>query len=193
MITIKDPAGYLDYGHSTFMTLTKLSDAEYSTYAYRACREGFAELFHDKLTHVVYNHHAKQGGMDIKLATAFWREIEKKLGLKESVIHECNKPNTLIIEVDPWWSINSTRRSFFTLFLRCACVHYKGDFDAAFKAYSLAAPIIPAITHFLNGNTTPTYDTYELGDRNGYKGVYAKFIGKSQEDINKLLVKAIFV
>lgn len=193
---ITDPNGYLSYGSkSQFFTILPSVDGgkTYLFNTYRSCREEFSSIFAQnvflKNYFVGYNQSNGLGGVDYEKAVECWRIIEKRLGLNPCVIHDVEGVEALVVEVDPWWCGNSTKRSFFTLFLRLACVHYKGDFDKAILAYPLAQPIKMAINHFLDGNTTPTFEESELKSSGGSFGVYAKFYGCDQAKLETLLVK----
>lgn len=72
--------------------------------------------------------------------------------------------NAIIVEPSPFWLVNDTRRSLFTLLLRNAVSFYDADMDKAFTSYELAKRMLPAIKWFLAGNTTPTYDKLTIPD-----------------------------
>lgn len=180
IMKITDNGGILGWSNGSVFFL--LNDALNVRLA-KSCREEFCPNFLKDTKYVGYYW---RGVLDFDKFVEFWREIEKRLGLKETVIHKGEVKDTVVLEIDPWWAINSTRRQFFTLFLRCGVGYYYGDFDDAFKKYELACCIPLAIAHFLSGHTTPTYDSKELS---GHNGVVSKFSFKTQDQLNELLVK----
>lgn len=131
--------------------------------------------------------------LDFTRATSFWREIEKRVGLPPcEFIQAENFPTAALLKVDPFWKQNTTRFAFLTLFLRAACV-YTGysnaeeDIFTVMGRYDLAALIMPAVKLFLDGKTTPTYDTL-YG-----RGIVDTFRGKNENDLSTMLVEFIRV
>ncbi len=184
-----DYLGSLTYSNNVLVAVApdEKEKGSFKHSGHRSCREEFAGYMNDATTHIGYAYN----GINFKLVEAFWKEVEKRIGLKDSksVVHETTMKNVVVIELDPFWVKNTTRRSFCTLLLRAAALFYKGDFDAALKAYPLSASILPAVNHFLSGKTTPTYEGSEIS---GSTGVVARFYGKQTEsELNRQLVHII--
>ena len=57
------------------------------------------------------------------------------------------------MDIPEFWRQSEVHKGFLTLFIRAGIIYYNDNFDAAFKAYDLANGILPAINHFLMGNT----------------------------------------
>lgn len=151
----------------------------------RDCREMFAWEFRKNKTHVGFF----SSCVNIEKFNEFWEIIENKLNLaQKSIIHPLENFNqAFVIELSPFWLENTTRRSLLTLLIRCGANYYYGDytFDEALNEYYLAKETTPAIKHFLEGNTKPTYTKF------GYGGWYSKFVHLKKDDVGQYLVKPI--
>ena len=127
---------------------------------------------------------------DLNSVQKFWKYIQDKLG-KQAM------PNFIptdikmlwVIEVPEFWRINSTRRSLFTLLLRCSVAYYQNSFEEALKAYPLAHKVISAIDYFLDGNVNVTYKQLSRRDEEGYGGFVAQFQKLPLKKIAEWLVK----
>lgn len=135
------------------------------------------------------NEHTKHIGffkdkLDIKKLNDFFEEIEAKIGYKARVtIYKCQYDRAVVVYVPPFWRSDPTRRSFFSLFLRCGGAYYTGDFKKALEAYDYIVLIRNAVNRFLAGNTVPTY-------KNGIGGgVVEKFQNLSAAQVAEMLRK----
>ena len=120
---------------------------------------------------------------DIKLINDFFGIIEKKLGLKDKLVFNKTtiKDFIIITNISSFWTDNSIRRGFFTLFLRASNYYNGNNFNECFNKYDLARQIIPAINHFLKKNINPL--NFNNGD-----GVVSHFSGRDINFLNKNLV-----
>jgi|ERR1017187_10155216 hypothetical protein len=148
------------------------------------CRERFASPFQKDTKFICFS----CSHLDIRTLNQFFQNIEKKLGLEtQTVFYYTNKKCAVVIMVSEFWLSNTTRRSIFSLFLRCGAVHYRNEmnFEQAIDNYHLTREVKPAIKWFMDGNITPTYTDSEIG-----YGFVNKFRGYSEtEYLRKLLIK----
>ena len=127
---------------------------------------------------------------NLKLINKFWNFVARKLGTKtRPTFIQTNKVDFLIIDIPEFWLTNDTRRSLFTLLLRCSAAYYKGRFQDGINTYDLASRVSHAIQYFLAGNTTPTYQNLSTLDDEGYTGFVAQFEGVEKEKLAEFLVK----
>ena len=173
------------------------------------CREEFAIFFTKKTKKIGFgSYHLK-----VKKLNLFFQEREAKLNLLTKTVFyktqykneydEIEKiDNFVVIEPSPFWLETSTSRGLFTLFVRVSSLHYNNNFLESLKKYHLTEKCIPAINHFLEGNTKPKFKNlihrnakYNFGkydDPDGYRrhgGFVQFFANRTQEELNKLLVK----
>lgn len=130
--------------------------------AYKKCREEFANYFDDKTVAV-----GLSTGTALKLnpdlIKKFWDHVEDKLKLPirsevcKTSLNNVEQPNSILVKLSPFWVENGVRRAIFTLFLRCSCIYYKGDFNNALNNYELTNKIISTLQYFLEGNVYPRY------------------------------------
>lgn len=176
------------------------------------CREEFASCFTKKSKKIGFGY----DDLDINKLNQFFEKQEKKLNLPiETIFYKTEYKNNydeiekldnfVIIEPSPFWLETSTSRGLFTLFIRAAAAYYKNNFLESLKKYHLTEKCIPAIQHFMNGNTKPTFKNlnyrnaqYNFGDYDNYRyswqdgrigGFVQFFTNRNQEELNKLLIK----
>lgn len=150
----------------------------------RSCREEFAWNF--RKTQKFAGFYCDN--INIKKVNKFFEKREEKLGLEiKSIFYKTNVNNIIIVEFAPFWLNNPTNKGVFTLLLRAAAVYYNYSFDDSLLTYPLASKVIPAIKHFMNGNIVPTYNN--LRGKPWESGFVAKFTGKTQEELNKMLIR----
>lgn len=167
------------------------------------CREQFARVFTKKSKKIGF----ASDDLDIKKLNQFFEKREATLNLPvKTVFYKTENDGDklddfVIIEPSPFWLETTTSRGLFTLFIRAAVMYYKNNFLESLQKYHLTEKCIPAIQHFMNGNTKPTFKF--LGYRNaqynfgGYdhwrdsriSGFVQFFANRNQEELNKLLVK----
>jgi hypothetical protein len=156
-------------------TLKSMGEARY-------CRELFARNFKDDVRMIGY----VAPRLNLKLIKDFWTEIESSLGItgnEKIFISETNYPNFIVFTVPKRWRENRMARGFFTLFVRCSCNHYVGNFTKALTEYKLTAKILPAVRYFLEGNTIPT-NSYI-----GFCGVVHEFEDNNIDEIKEKIKK----
>lgn len=153
------------------------------------CRELFGKRFKDTTQYVGFY----DNNLDLDKIDEFFTYIENKVKIKNhTIFYETNLDNVIIVEPSNFWKMNDTKRGFFSLFLRCAAVHYNGGADDknimdAIKHYPLANMIKSTVEHFLAGHTKPTYkELYNHGLINHY---YNQHNGITQDLLNKYLIK----
>lgn len=117
------------------------------------CREEALSIFYDN-NNVSFAFYVPK--LNINKINLFFSIIEKKLKIKNSIKFSfINDENLVYIELGQFWEESIIRFDFFTLFLRCAAVYFKGnaaDFDNSLKRYKLSAKIKHVIDYFLEGN-----------------------------------------
>jgi hypothetical protein len=157
-------------------------DTTHTIFELHTCRDGFAKYFKKENKFIGFNCIK----WNLKQFNEFWIQIENKLNLKTKTWFYRTQ-----IKVSPFWLENDTRRSLFTLLLRCGACFYKGNLDDALKNYDLSSLVIPAIRHFLDGNTVPTYDSIHKIDNYVayFIGFVKTFCNKTQDQLNELLIK----
>jgi hypothetical protein len=159
----------------TFFTLRK----DNKIGAMDTCRELFSYNFSISTRRVGFYGNR----LDVKKIAKFFDIIETRLKLAEkSVVHQTNHKRAIVVVLSPFWTENTTRRGFFTLFLRCACIHYIDSVEEALKSYHLAREIPFTIRHFLDGYCKPTYKRLRYG-------LVSTFQPKTKDQIRKMLVK----
>jgi hypothetical protein len=90
--------------------------------------------------------------LNIDKVKQFFDIIEKYLGERAKVeIIPTQYKEFVIIKLPPFWAKDVFRHNVFTLFLRCACVYFKGDFERALKDYELTNKVKHIIDYFLQG------------------------------------------
>ena len=145
-----------------------------------SCREEFEYYDFKNQPNAIGWHKTK---VNLKLINDFFGIIEKKLGLKDKLVF--NKTNhydfIVISNISDFWTTNSIRRGFFTLFLRASNYYDGQNFSQCFDKYDLARKIIPAINHFLKKNINPL----NIG---AYSGVVESYYNKDINFLNKNLV-----
>lgn len=127
------------------------------------CRESFGDYFNRYNSFVGFAIRP-DSIFNIKKLNKFWSLIENKLNIRrgKTRFFACKDyKSVVIIKPAKFWLKNDTTRGFFSLFLRCGVVYYKGNLNKSFENYDLASEIIPAIKYFLKGNTKPTYKNLE--------------------------------
>lgn len=132
------------------------------------CRELFAGNFTRETEFVGY----VAPNMNVELIKNFWKEINKRLNLKDAdcvQVFETNYDGYLLFKIPHFWSANAMTRGFFTMFVRCGANHFKGDFEKALKDYHLTLGILNAVNYFLEGYTRPANNGVCIG------GVYSEF------------------
>lgn len=160
-----------------FVVFSKEGNVQYTF----TCRDEFFSATNEN-TNVVGFH---CNNLDIKAINHFFEEyIESKLGLKESIVfHGSSIQNLVVIELPKFWCEHIVRRSLFSLFLRCAAIFYKTDFNQAIDDYSLARVVKEQVSFFLEGNIFPTFKAW----RSGSNGFVREFNGLSKQDLAKKL------
>ncbi len=164
-------------------TLCKKSEVfQVDAYCYE-CRESFASYWNSSEEYIGF--HLKRALLAPDLVGEFFKNIEGTLQIPVSQMSEVmatEDGHGVIIKLSPFWVGDKQRHSFFTLMLRCACLYYKGDMDAAMKEYYLINTYCrKAVDHFLSGNTTS-----KVSFHYGFVGDHG---GLTQTDLNRLLVK----
>jgi hypothetical protein len=157
------------------------------THVYR-CRVEFAWKFGVLNKFIGFSHQY----LNIDRVNEFFKIVEDRLGLRHgSVFYRTNyiAVNTIVIKPSSFWLENETKRSLFTLFLRCAVEYYLNDFNEALNKYELAKKTIPAIEWFLSGNTKTTYEKMTQKDQEGYGGWVAEFQYSSHNELQRQLIK----
>jgi len=176
------------------------------------CREEFAINFTKKTKKIGFGF----GHLNFKKLNFFLDKREEKLNLLTKTVFyktQCKYKNDydeiekidnfVVIEPSPFWLETSTSRGLFTLFIRMSSLHYNNNFLESLKKYHLTEKCIPAINHFLEGNTKPKfknlihrnakYNFGEYDDPHGYYGRHGGFVqffaNRNQEELNNLLVK----
>lgn len=174
------------------------------------CREEFAYCFTKKSKKIGFG----SDELDVDILNKFFEKREKKLNLQtKTIFYKTEYKNDydeieklddfVIIEPSPFWLETSTSRGLFTLFIRAAVYFYKNNFLESLQEYYLTEKCIPAIQHFMAGNTKPTFKNlkyrnaqYEFGDYDDPHGYYGRhggfvqfFVDRTPEELNKLLVK----
>lgn len=135
---------------------------------FHSCRESFQVIFKSNSISFCY------ATIDIELVDKFFSFIENKIKIPENeqtvfyrtniVPNDGNSKNYVInIKVSDFWMQNEVYKGLFTLFLRCAVVFYKGDFDNAILSYPLSNRVRHVINWFLKGNIYPTDTAYLSG------------------------------
>ncbi len=148
---IRNPADYAPAARGEFFYYQP--DDETRSYS-TECRE-VVEVYRSRnwrgdISHLGF----RRPRLNIKRLNAFFALIAPHT--KDIVIHATDQADACVVDVPYFWRRNAMRRGFFTLFLRMACVYFKGDLDKAIRQYALASRITPAIKHFLAGNTILT-------------------------------------
>lgn len=174
ILPISDIYGNLAYGtkNGLFFVYEPSSARIHSIYQ---CRDSFGYRW-KRARYVGF----KTLRIDTKSVGAFFTKIETKLGVApddQTVIHMTDMAGALILHVSPFWMVNETRRSVFTLMLRMAAVYYKGDINKAIKAYPLARSVGAAVRWFLDGAIKPTYKRLTARDIGGARGFVAEVSG----------------
>lgn len=119
------------------------------------CREEFSDYFKSNCNWVTFI----CKNLNIAYLNKFFTKIETQLKIsKKTVFYKTNNKHVVILNISPFWLENSTKRGFFTLFLRCGGTCYSGNFNNAIDAYSLTRQIKNTINWFLSGNTKVTED-----------------------------------
>ena len=190
---LSDPRGYIpSYADSAFLAVTipVAPNDEAAVHTYRRCREEFAGYFLQDSKAIGYCLHK---GINPNGFAKLWSEIETRAEIKNSktVIHPTPwEEKVVFLEIDPFWTVNTTRRGFCTLFLRgAACFSTSKDIEEAIGKYALAYQIKAALMHFLSGRTTPTYDGPDINNAGGVVGYFSSRLSKS--NLDKHLVKII--
>lgn len=175
---------YLNCSNGCFFTYNNLSKATTNRFK---CRVEF-EMYQNGNEEFVGITNVK----NIKLLNSFWTRIEKKLNLKEkTVIFNTNYNNVVILKVPLFWRENKLRKSIFTLLLRCGSFYFENGDNTidAFNKYDLTSKCIPAIQHFLKGNVKQNFPEFTKKSADGYGGFVAEFSNRTQEELNKMLIK----
>ncbi len=159
------------------------------------CRETFSFYF---ATNFIKYIGFKKENININSINEFFEIIEDKLNLKERTeFYKTDLNDTIIVEMSNFWRQNDTTIQVFTLFLRCAAIHYNGDFNKAIQTYKLSNYVKLALEHFLKGNTKPAYTGWKNEQsmenphyyQNSKNGFVDKFRDASIAFIEKSLVK----
>lgn len=156
------------------------------------CRESFATFFSNE-TKIVGYQCGTSHNPNLDSFRKFWAMIDEAVGISQEKIEETNHKNVIVIHVDPFWTINNVRRAFFTLLLRMGVEHFgpgkSETIDGCFTTYSLAASARNAVKHFLNGHTTPTFDTSKVSGA-GIINHFA-FFDNQPDELQKMLVRLV--
>ena len=151
------------------------------------CRVEFAWKFNKNKTHIGFY----APNLDLAKIDRFFTKREDKLKLQTRTIFYkvFGQKDAVIIEISPFWTENSTRRSLFTLLLRAA-LNYNNNFYDCLDEYTLTRPetIKKAIRWFFEGNVNPTYSKFTRKDTEGYTGFYAQYLKSDDEYLRKMLV-----
>ena len=148
---------------------------------FHTCRELFAYHFNKNTKFLCFSY--KQLGYKDNLIrfSKFWKLIEQKAKVKQhSIIHPTNDSSTIIIELSPFWNINSLRRGFCTLFIRMGAKYFKGNLIEAIDKYYLASRIKAEILYFLQGNTMLTIKKITSGIVN-----YFTYYGRGTTNVHR--------
>lgn len=188
---LSDPRGYLpSYAESAFFAVTTTADGGAAVNIYRRCREEFAGFFLQDSKAIGY---CLGSGIDPEGFAKLWKEVETRAEIKNSktIIHPTKwNEKVVFLEIDPFWTVNTTRRGFCTLFLRgAACFSTSKDIEESIEKYALACQIKAALMHFLSGRTTPTYDGPDINNAGGVVGYFGQRL--SNASLDKHLVKII--
>ena len=154
IIKLKDNIGIFEsgdmYGNKEgYYLLLNKREIDY----YFVCREEVEEEFH--------YHYEKTRGLafhlekiDIINIDRFFNYIYKAAKIPGPPIKFSltNLDDVIHIEIPKFWQENRVIFSLFTLFLRCAAIYYKGDFNKAIINYKLASKIKKTISYFMKGN-----------------------------------------
>lgn len=120
------------------------------------CRESFNSYIENQLVegkkHDLYVFTTSK--MKWENVVAFFAHIEELLGAEAHVkLAKTQFNNQVVFQPSAWWLETPLRHNALTLFMRCACCYYDGDFDKALRDYPLTQKTKPAIDFFLKGNT----------------------------------------
>lgn len=146
-------------------------------------------------------------GIDVEKLNARFEEIENGLNIGEKTVlirvnyrredvAEWPETSAVVFKLSSFWTENDTRRSLITLLIRGLVCYPSDSINESLVNYPTSYPCIPAIKHFLAGNTKPTYlRLSRTGNvsgpfgRDNYVGFVNEFAGLSQEQISKKLIK----
>ena len=148
----------------------------------RRCQEFIGKL-NANMTGEVLQIGIKLQGITPEKLKAFWKPMFKKLG-KDSVVlfHTCNYSDTIIVNTRKFWMQHQISRSIFSMLLRASAVY--PNFNEASKNYYLLRDTLPALQHFLNGNTKATFQC-----ENYNRSFYFYFANEKKPDLASLLIK----
>ena len=124
---------------------------------------------------------------------AFMHEVEQRLKLRKTTkFGPTQRHNVIWVEVSPWWTSTSMKRSLFTAFLRTGSSYAltKDNFEEALYSTRYTAETRLAINRFLSGHTKYTGRVRGWFNQFQYGGSYPPFDQKPKlSEIRKLLVK----
>lgn len=134
---------------------------------------------------------AANKNINLQSVEEFFNLVETKLKVlpaNRTKFQVTNFANQIVFTPAVFWTKDNIRKSLFSLLLRCAIVHYTGNFDAAINNYNLAAQCKNFINFFLEGNTF-VRQGYEITDDHARRaiGVVARFGGLSLDTLKNQL------
>lgn len=96
-------------------------------------------------------------GLNVNRLAKFLAELEKKLGIAESTIHQIvDESFWVAIKINPWWNENRLRQEVLTVLLRAAHKGYDGRSFWSFLKESVAARTERSLRLFIEeGFTNP--------------------------------------
>lgn len=159
------------------------------------CREEFHDYWSARNRYVGFGGH----GVDakIKRINQFFEKIEGKNYLNlspvdKTVVFKTDEENAIILKVSSFWSSVEIRRNIFTLLLRCAAVHYTGNFMKSLDSYDLTARsnVQRALLFFLKGNVNPTFKKFRGLTGNNYNDGFCDiFKNECETDLSKYFTR----
>lgn len=156
IITLKDWSNEDDGCYTSSIGEFFSVNKNFNVECIESCREELAMSWNRNKRYIGFYDHR----LNIHDINKFFEIIENKLKLKQkSIIYQCRideeiDSSKVLIKVSPFWIKSPMRRGFFTLFLRCAAIHYNGkNINYALRYYQLTKRINKAVKLFLNGYT----------------------------------------
>jgi hypothetical protein len=151
------------------------------------CREYFQDDSHG-VRRMLFCHAKNRS---VKVAS-FIGAIENKLGIEHSEFGPTQRNNITWINVSPWWTYSSMRRSLFTILLRagqryCPAIN---NVETALKSEPYSKNTYPAVDWFLRGHTKYTGNLKGWYSQFGYgKGNWENPVPPTAYEIRQLLVR----
>lgn len=142
------------------------------------CREVFSRIFK---RNCIVGFTGNRASM--KRANRLFDIVHERLGIENQIVFfPTNQPKTFLIKVPHWWTTNSLRKQFFSLFLRMS-LYFNKDFSEAENGYALSKSIKRATKLFFDGYTQCRKGMVFVG----HDGIVHHFSKKSKAEILEMI------